>query len=205
MSPSALKHEESTMDSISKLSDPLSSMSSLSSLVSLLALAYNIRDPSPSKQGRLTTLLKTISPEPRPPKSRTYSNDEMIDSFVNFLSPVLNGMAGMEDFEAAVDGFSQPDNFRDFWTFEGHNLIRDMSEGDSHGHVMKGSDTFLDVFSKDLSCRVAYGRDTGRLILVPGAAELQDEIRLGEDGKLKLVRELEGKWSEVSELHSNDW
>lgn len=199
MSPSSTHDESTLIDAIGALSDPLSSMSSLSSLVSLLKLAYNVRDPPPSKQGRLTTLMRTISPEPRPLKAKTYSKDETIDSFINFLSPVLNGMAGMQDFEAAVDGFSQPDNFRDFWIYEGHNLIKDMSSGDSHGHTTKGSDTFLDVFCRDLSCRVAFGRDTGCLMLVPGHAEVQDEVWPGKDESLRLMRKSAVGWTEVGE------
>ena len=197
MSPSSIHDESVLVDAISLLSDPLSSMSSLSSLVTLLKLAYIARDPPPAEQGRLTTLMRTLSPEPRPRRAKTYSPDDAAESFINFLSPVLNGMAGMQEFEATVDGFAQPDNFRDFWTFHGHNLIRDMSTGDAQFHTKKGANSFLDVFCRDQSCRVALGRNTGCLMLVPGQAELGDEVWLA-DGALRLIRSRDG-WGDVGE------
>lgn len=168
------------MDTIGSISEPLSSMSSITPLVSLLTLAYQAKVPPPSEQERLATLMHTMSAPPPLEDRKGYSHDEFLSSFINFLSPVLNGMAGMRDFEAAVGAFSQPEDFRDFWTLEGRNLIKDSVEGGARGRVAKGSDMpFLDVFVKDKSRRIALSKDGGMLRLVPGDARPGDEVRRG--------------------------
>lgn len=92
----------------------------------------------------------------------------------------------MRDFEAAVDGYSQPDNFCDFWTLEGKNLMTNSVQNESHGCSMDGFEApFLKVFVKDPSCRVAYGRGEAGLVLVPGTAQVGDEI-WSDNGKLRL-------------------
>lgn len=123
------------IDTISGLSDPLSSMSSISSLVPLLTIAYQAQAQaqSPSKQERLLTLLHTMSLAPIPDAPKSYTREELINSFIHLLNPVLSGMAGMDDFEAAVEGFSNPDDFCDFWTLDGRNLMRDFIQNGGRG------------------------------------------------------------------------
>ncbi|KAJ4178896.1 hypothetical protein NW759_017323 [Fusarium solani] len=152
------------IDSIASLSDPLSSMSSIFSLVSLLTMAYQVRTPLPSVQDRLLALLHTMSPALRTEEQTRsdpfsgYSREEILNSFIHFLSPVLNGMAGMLELLSAVDAFSRPEDFRQFWTLERSNLIRDFIESGGPLRRMQGYDVpFLEAFVKDSSCRICVG------------------------------------------------
>ncbi|KAH7272316.1 hypothetical protein FSOLCH5_007226 [Fusarium solani] len=176
------------IDNIATLSDPLSSMSSIFSLVSLLTMAYQVRTPQPSVQQRLLTLLNTMSPalttgtQTTPGSPRGYSREEILNSFVHFLSPVLNGMAGMLELLSAVDAFSRPEDFRQFWSLERSNLIRDFIESGGPLRGMEGYDVpFLEAFVKDSSCRIALGKNQGMLLLVPGDAEVGDDVWWDED------------------------
>ncbi|KAL6356589.1 hypothetical protein LRP88_10192 [Fusarium phalaenopsidis] len=176
------------IDNIATLSDPLSSMSSIFSLVSLLTMAYQVRTPQPSVQQRLLTLLNTMSPalttetQTTPDSPRGYSREEILNSFVHFLSPVLNGMAGMLELLSAVDAFSRPEDFRQFWSLERSNLIRDFIESGGPLRGMEGYDVpFLEAFVKDSSCRIALGKNQGMLLLVPGDAEVGDDVWWDED------------------------
>lgn len=176
------------IDNIASLSDPLSSMSSIFSLVSLLTMAYQVRTPQPSVQQRLLTLLNTMSPaltteiKTTPDSPRGYSREEILNSFVHFLSPVLNGMAGMLELLSAVDAFSRPEDFRQFWSLERSNLIRDFIESGGPLRGMEGYDVpFLEAFVKDSSCRIALGKNQGMLLLVPGDAEVGDDVWWDED------------------------
>ncbi|RSL72851.1 hypothetical protein CEP54_000712 [Fusarium duplospermum] len=176
------------IDNIASLSDPLSSMSSIFSLVSLLTMAYQVRTPQPSVQQRLLTLLNTMSPaltteiKTTPGSPRGYSREEILNSFVHFLSPVLNGMAGMLELLSAVDAFSRPEDFRQFWSLERSNLIRDFIESGGPLRGMEGYDVpFLEAFVKDSSCRIALGKNQGMLLLVPGDAEVGDDVWWDED------------------------
>ena len=194
MSPSAILDEGVLMDTIGSISEPLSSMSTITPLVSLLTLAYQAKVPPPLEQERLVTLMQIMSAPPRPEALKEHSHVEFLGSFMNFLSPVLNGMAGMEDFEAAVGAFSQPEGFRDFWTLDGSNLIRDFIEGDAHERAVKGSGLpFLDVFVKDKSRRVALSQEGGMLLSVPGNAESGDEVWRGNgDAQMIMLRRRRG-------------
>lgn len=89
-----------SVDTIEGLSDPLSSMSSLASLVSLLALAHRARRREGEKQERLVALMHAVSPVP----SASHSRQEYVASFVRLLSPVLNSLAGMQEFAQVVGG-----------------------------------------------------------------------------------------------------
>lgn len=176
-------------------------MSSISPLVSLLTLAYQVQTPSPSVQERLVTLRETISPSSSPSTSKSYSHDELVNSFINFLSPILNGMAGLGDFESAVGAFARPDDFRQFWTLEGRNLIRESIAGPPNGLSRKGCDLpFLDTFVKDVSCRVGIGADTGMLVLVPGCAQVGDQMWWKHEEQCVVVfRDEEGRIDDVGE------
>ncbi|RSL45951.1 hypothetical protein CEP53_010539 [Fusarium sp. AF-6] len=188
------------IDNIASLSDPLSSMSSIFSLVSLLTMAYQVRTPQPSVQQRLLTLLNTMSPaltteiKTTPDSPRGYSREEILNSFVHFLSPVLNGMAGMLELLSAVDAFSRPEDFRQFWSLERSNLIRDFIESGGPLRGMEGYDVpFLEAFVKDSSCRIALGKNQGMLLLVPGDAEVGDDVWWDEDEqRLTVSRKGEG-------------
>lgn len=179
------------IDNIASLSDPLSSMSSIFSLVSLLTMAYQVRSPQPSVQERLLTLLNTMSPalttggaytRTTPGSPRGYSREEILNSFIHFLSPVLNGMAGMLELLSAVDAFSRPEDFRQFWSLEQSNLIRDFIESGGPLRGMEGYDVpFLEAFVKDSSCRIALGKNQGMLLLVPGDAQVGDNVWWDED------------------------
>ncbi|KAF4982699.1 hypothetical protein FZEAL_1726 [Fusarium zealandicum] len=177
------------IDNIAILSEPLSSMSSIFSLVSLLTMAYQVRTPLPSVQDRLLTLLHTMSPALRTDEARAtsaapngYSREEILNSFIHFLSPVLNGMAGMLELLSAVDGFSRPEDFRQFWSLERSNLIRDFIESGGPLRGMQGYDVpFLEAFVKDSSCRIGLGKNNGMLLLVPGDAEVGDDVWWDED------------------------
>ncbi|CEI39053.1 hypothetical protein FVEN_g10656 [Fusarium venenatum] len=177
------------IDSIANLSDPLSSMSSTFSLVSLLTMAYHVRTPQPASQERLLTLLNTMSPALRTHADPRYSREEVLNSFVHFLSPVLNGMAGMLELLANVDAFSRPEDFRQFWSLEQSNLIRDFVESGGPLRGMQGYDVpFLETFVKDSSCRIALGSNQGMLLLVPADAEVGDDVWWDEDEQRLTVR-----------------
>lgn len=202
-----LPKEAIHVDSIENISDPLSSMSSVFSLIYLLTLAYQVRTPVPAAQERLLTLLNTMSPVLRPgnddknasdsssissssTSSSGYSRGEILNSFVHFLSPVLNGMAGMLELLSAVDAFSRPQDFRDFWSLEQSNLIRDFIESGGPLRGMEGYDVpFLESFVQDPSCRIALGKDKGMLLLVPGDAEVGDDVWWDQrDERLSVTR-----------------
>ncbi|KAH6899803.1 hypothetical protein B0T10DRAFT_468821 [Thelonectria olida] len=217
------------IDSISSLSDPLSSMSSMFSLVYLLTLAYQVRTPLPSNQERLLTLMHTMTMSPPASKrheqqpvpsnshaDRTYARGEILNSFIHFLSPVLNGMAGMLELLQAVDAFSKPEDFREFWSLEGSNLIREFIEsGGPLRRCMEGYDVpFLDAFVQDPTCRIALGKNKG-LLLVPGDAKVGDSVwwdeedecftvsRQGEDAMNTGEARLEdGSWRAALEVQS---
>ncbi|KAM0346896.1 hypothetical protein ACHAPU_005236 [Fusarium lateritium] len=168
------------VDSIATISDPLSSMSSIFPLISLLTMTYHVRTPPHSNQERLLTLLNTMAPgllaEADSPFSQ-YSREEVLNSFVHFLSPVLNGMAGMLELLTNVDAFSRPEDFRQFWSLERSNLIRDFVESGGPLRGMQGYDVpFLKTFVTDSSCRIALGSNKGMLLLVPGDAEVGDDV-----------------------------
>ena len=200
------------IDSIASLSDPLSSMSSIFSLVSLLTMAYQVRTPLPSVQDRLLTLLHTMSPALRTEEQTRsdafsgYSREEILNSFIHFLSPVLNGMAGMLELLSAVDAFARPEDFRQFWTLERSNLIRDFIESGGPLRGMQGYDVpFLEAFVKDSSCRICLGKNQGMLLLVPGDAEVGDYVWWDEDEqRLTVSRKGEDDLNNNAEAYLDD-
>ncbi|KAH7155186.1 hypothetical protein B0J13DRAFT_544962 [Dactylonectria estremocensis] len=180
------------IDGIASLSEPLSSMSSIFPLVSLLTLAYKVRSPLPSAQDRLLTLMHTMSPASNPLLQQTapkgYSREEVLNSFIHFLSPVLNGMAGMLELLSAVDAFSRPEDFRQFWNLERSNLIREFIENSGPRRGMKGYDvSFLETFVQDPTCRIALGKNNGVLMLVPGDAQVDDDVWWDDDKQCLAV------------------
>lgn len=176
-------------DHIEAVSEPLSCMDSISPLVSLLALCYKCRVPAEKltthidththdhdhhAPDRLSTLMNTMA---QSPECSTHRHEEMHNSFIRLLSPILSGFAGQSDFAEAVGAFSAPDEFRDFWTFQGRNLIRDFVQGEGGGRGTRGSELpFVPVFVSRPSYRIALTRDHRGLLLVPGKAQAGDAI-----------------------------
>ncbi|PHH87085.1 hypothetical protein CDD83_9335 [Cordyceps sp. RAO-2017] len=186
MSPSATADDGAGIDTIGSLSDPLSCMSSIASLVSLLALAYRVEDPPPAQQARLTTLRRTVL-GPSDAKRRR-DGDALAASFLRFLSPVLSGRAGMDDFQTAVGALADPANFRDFWTLDGRNLIRDVVEGHVPPPPSAAPSSFQELLAGGPARRVALGLDSRAIYLVPAEAEPGDELWLDGDGARMIVR-----------------
>lgn len=190
MSPSALdtNNGETRQETITELSAPLNEMSSIDPLITLLAMTYRTQTPSPAKQDRLLTLMHTISttsPVGAQPK-KIYSHEEQRNSFIRFLSPVLNGMAGLQDFGAAVqeEAVQDPEGFRTFWQLEERNLLSDMVEGGQMGGASPGADVvFLEEFVGRPEGKVALGSE-GTLFRVGPTAELGQTV--------KLVKESDG-------------
>ena len=167
-------------ESICEVSDALGNMESLSPLVKLLTIAYQCRSPAYSEQERLLTLLKTMATDPSASSTSSYTHRQYINSYKHFLSPVLNGMAGLQEFEASVGALDHPGDFRDFWMLEGDNLIQQFVEGNGSESVtiIEGSDLpFLDTFVTDKTSLLALSRETGCLKLVSGEAQVGDVIK----------------------------
>lgn len=86
-------------------------------------------------------------------------------------------MAGLKEFEEAVDAFSDPKGFRDFWTFQGRNLIQEIVGNASPERDSSGSELrFLEVFVTDKSCRIELGSGREILTLVSGEANMGTEL-----------------------------
>ncbi|KFA75849.1 hypothetical protein S40288_01933 [Stachybotrys chartarum IBT 40288] len=204
MSPSALTEDKPVfLDTISEVTDGLDTMTTVSELVSLLTLAYKTRIPPAAKRARLATLMHTMASTSHNQSVKASSHDELLSSFVCFLTPVLSGMAGLEEFQTAVEAFAKPDDFRDFWTIEGHNLIKEIIGGDGYQNAIKSSDTpFLGAFVKDSSCKIGLGRNTGCLFLLPGNSALEDEawIRDG-DGQPSVLRRMGNEWNNIGKAY----
>ncbi|KAK0384453.1 hypothetical protein NLU13_8539 [Sarocladium strictum] len=188
MSPSA-KQPEICLDTISQLSAPLHETSSLTPLVHLLTLAYQVKIPPRSKQERLRTLLNTLSP-PELSSSKHTDPQVRLGSYIRFLSPVLNGFAGMAEFEAAVGAFSKPGEFREFWELEGKNLITEFVSDGSSERMIVGSDvSFLEEFVRDATCRIGLTEKQRMLVLVPAESEVGDGIwEIPGEGDLVVKR-----------------
>ncbi|KAF4585936.1 hypothetical protein GQ602_005241 [Ophiocordyceps camponoti-floridani] len=172
MPPSTTLLHGVSIDAIDRLSDPLAAMSSIDPLVSLLALAYEQR-VGPGRD-RLATLMHTMSASSPPPPQRC--SPELVRAFVDFLNPILGGLAGLSDFSDAVNANSHPEGFRDFWTLDGQNLMHDMVTGDGQEVPPVASASFIDAFVEDTGCRVALGLESCVLSLVPAQAEPGDEL-----------------------------
>ncbi|KPM37582.1 hypothetical protein AK830_g9001 [Neonectria ditissima] len=211
--PPAQPKRAAFIDSIVGLSDPLSSMSSIFSLISLLTLAYQVRTPLPSTQERLVTLMHTMSPASRPldqqtapASSKRYSREEVLNSFIHFLSPVLNGMAGMLELLSATNAFSRPEDFRQFWDLEGCNLIREFIESGSPPRRLEGYDVpFLDALVQDPTFRIALGKNNGVLLLVPGDAQVGDDVWWDDEAqRLAVSRHSEDKMTSSAESYLDE-
>lgn len=215
MTPSATSSTDESVqfDTIESLSEPLSSTDSLSPLVSLLAISYQCKPTlagtnkaAPHGPERLSALMHAMSPA-----CKTHQHEEMHNSFIRFLTPVLSGMAGLSEFEEAVGAFSDGDDFREFWTFQGRNLIRDvLGTGSDRAGDRKGSELpFVDIFVKDPTCRIALGKNERSLMLVPSKTTVDDEIwQTGSPGgraRFKVVRNNEtGHEVDVGEALTGD-
>ncbi|RDA90163.1 hypothetical protein CP533_0524 [Ophiocordyceps camponoti-saundersi (nom. inval.)] len=174
MPPSAEPLQGTSIDTIGRLSDPLADTSSIDPLVSLLALAYH-QEVGP-EGSRLATLMHTMTAPSPSSSSAAPRSQDLVKAFIEFLSPILGGLAGLSDFSDAVDAVSHPDDFRDFWTLNGQNLIRDVVAGDGQGEPPVPAVPFLDTFVEDPSRRVALGLESGVLSLVPAEAKTDDEL-----------------------------
>ncbi|KAL0939510.1 uncharacterized protein CTRU02_206120 [Colletotrichum truncatum] len=170
------------VDTIVDISEELSYMKELLPLVKLLALVYKIRAPSPSEEYHMNTLMRTITADSLN-KTTTdkypegFTRDEIIQSFSRFLSPVLNGLSGLGDFEKAIGAGEDPAGFRQFWALDDRNLLTDAVS--SSGPMAAFTETeipFLDIFVKDKTRRLALTQDHGALVLVPHDAKPGDEV-----------------------------
>ncbi|RDA85208.1 hypothetical protein CP532_3294 [Ophiocordyceps camponoti-leonardi (nom. inval.)] len=196
--PSSAKPSQGvSIDAIDRLSDPLADTSSIDPLVSLLVLAYH-QHVGP-EEDRLATLMHTMtgsSSSPPPPHSQ-----KLVMTFIDFLSPILGGLAGLSDFSDAVDVVSHPDGFRDFWTLNGQNLIHDVVASDGQGEPPIAAVSFLDAFVEDTSRRVALGLESGALSLVPAEAKPGDELWQERASSPILVRRCSanGDWTVIGQ------
>jgi len=185
MSPSAITQTTSQVgeETVVELSPSLNELSSLDPLISLLAITYRTKTPSPLKQDRLLTLMHTLA---EPSCCKLYAHEEIRNSFIRFLSPVLNGMAGLQDFEKAVSAEMRedPEGFRSFWQLEERNLFQEMVQNGFMGGASPGADVvFLDTFvSEDAksTSRIALSRD-GTLLKVDGSCNVGDKVMVCKD------------------------
>ncbi|WYZ34289.1 hypothetical protein EsH8_I_000565 [Colletotrichum jinshuiense] len=170
------------VDTVVDVSEELSHMKQLLPLVKLLALVYKMRSPSPDEEYHMNTLMRTLSGD-NLSKTTTdshpqgFTREEIIRSFSRFLSPVLNGLTGLGDFEKAVGAGEDPEAFRQFWALDDRNLLTDAISGS--GPLAATTDTeipFLEVFIKHNSRRLALTQDHGALVLVPSQTRAGDEI-----------------------------
>lgn len=201
MSPSA-QPQDIAIDTISHLSDPLSETTSLSPLVSLLHLAYQVKSPPRSDQERLISLLKVIAPFASSEPSDTKEHQILIGSYIHYLSPVLNGYAGMEEFEAAVGAFSAPGEFREFWELEGSNLITEFVSDGSQRMVVGSDVPFLKKYVEDTTCRIGLTKERGLLILVPDQSRVGDQLWSigGQADQTKIRRLGDDAWEEIGDV-----
>lgn len=184
MSPSAINTKD-VYETINELTAPLNDMSSIDPLITLLALTYKTQTPSPSKQDRLLTLMHTISSSSTPDK--IYSHVEQRNSFIRLISPALNGMAGLQDFEKAVraEATADPEGFRTFWQLEERNLLKETVQNGLMGGSSPGAEVvFLDTFvgKEGRRCKVGLG-DERTLMLVDEETEVGDVVRLVRNEK----------------------
>jgi hypothetical protein len=168
------------IDTIEAVSEPLSKMTSISALVQLLVMTYQVRVPAFSSRDRLYTLMHTMAAvTPLPLAARACTLEDFRNSFIRLLSPVLNGLAGLYEFADAVDQFASPEDFRDFWTLQGRDLLREFVMDGCNGGAIEGMDVpFLDTFIQNQDYRVALGRRKGILALVPENTKAGDRLVL---------------------------
>lgn len=181
------------VDTVADISPPLSQTTELPALVKLLTLAYRARSPAPSKEAPLNALMRTLSSD-RLGKVTTasfprgFTRDEVLYSFCRFLSPVLNGLTGLVEFEESVAAGEDPEAFRSFWTLDGRNLLAEATtelsmspessisaDAAAMGPDVKFLDTFVEGGDKE-SKRVALTKERGLLALVPASVGVGDEV-----------------------------
>ncbi|KAF9873554.1 hypothetical protein CkaCkLH20_09013 [Colletotrichum karsti] len=183
------------VDTIEDVSEELSYMKQLLPLVKLLTLVYRVHSPNPAEEYHMNTLMRTLSAD-TPSKTTTerypegFTRDEIIQSFSRFLSPVLNGLSGLGDFEKAIDAGEDPAGFRQFWALDDRNLLTDAVSGSGPlAAITKTEIPFLDVFVKDKTRRLALTHDHEALVLVPRGAKAGDEIwMMSREESLVVVR-----------------
>ncbi|KAM0322448.1 hypothetical protein ACHAQA_009515 [Verticillium albo-atrum] len=169
------------VDTIDDVSDDLVNTTDVLPLIKLLTLAYKVRCPDPCQEDRLNTLMRTLSAD-RLGKVRTdafpcgFTRDEVTYAFCRFLSPILNGLTGLVEFERAVGADVDPASFRHFWTLDDRNLLADAVSGTSPA-AGAAAPPFLDTFVEAKSLhRIALTRDRGMLALVPSSVRAGDEV-----------------------------
>ncbi|CRK41044.1 hypothetical protein HYQ45_007544 [Verticillium longisporum] len=173
------------IDTIASVSEPVSSSTDIHHLITLLTLAYNVRTPSATQQDRLATLMRTLSSDRlshvrTPAYPHGFSREEVTHTFGRLLSPVLNGLTGLVEFEHAVNAEDDAVSFRQFWTLDDRNLLADAVAGTSPPVAASATAVppeFLETFVGDKTAhRIALTRDRGMLALVPGCVGAEDEI-----------------------------
>lgn len=171
------------VDTVARVSDIISSTQELDPLVDLLTMAYLVCSPSPRAEDPLNTLMRTLSADKLGRVTtekfpRGFTRDEVVQSFCRFLSPVLNGLTGLVDFEQAVDASKDPDAFRRFWTLDTHNLLADATSGTSpSASIVETEVSFVDTFVEGAQGkRVALLKERGLLALVPAEVRPGDEV-----------------------------
>ncbi|KAI8248589.1 hypothetical protein K4K53_000680 [Colletotrichum sp. SAR 10_77] len=183
------------VDTIVDVSEQLFYMKQLLPLVKLLALVYKVRAPSLSEEDRMNTLMRTLSGDTlnktttdRYPQG--FTRDEIIQSFGRLLSPVLNGLSGLDDFEKAISAGEDPAGFRQFWALDDRNLLTDAVCGSGPMASVTETDIpFLDIFVKDKTRRLALTQDHATLVLVPHDTRPGDEIwAMSRTEKLVVIR-----------------
>lgn len=171
------------VDTVARVSDIVVNMKELAPLVDLLTMTFLAQCPSPIPEDPLNTLMRTLSAD-RLGKVTTdkfprgFTRDEVVESFCRFLSPVLNGLSGLVDFEQAVDASKDPDAFRRFWTLDTRNLLADATAGTSPAATAAHTNVpFLETFVEAADGkRVALTKERGLLALVPSDVREGDEI-----------------------------
>jgi hypothetical protein len=180
-SPDAPTLRGAYVDTVVRVSDIISSTSDISSLVTLLSIAYQVQSPGPSADDPLNTLMRTLSADrladvTTPDFPRGFSRAEVVDSFTRFLSPVLNGLTGLVDFEQAVDATRDPFAFRRFWTLNSRNLLAEATAGNAPAATTVPV-SFVDTFVHHPDAKkLALTRERGLLALVPYDVEPGDEV-----------------------------
>ncbi|KAK0375800.1 hypothetical protein CLIM01_06844 [Colletotrichum limetticola] len=195
------------VDTVVEISEELFHMKELLPLVKLLTLVYKMRSPNADEEHHMNTLLRTLSGDnlnkittDRHPEG--FTRDEIVKSFSRFLSPVLNGLTGLGDFEQAVGAGEDPDSFRQFWALDDRNLLSDAASG--RGPLAASTEPiipFLETFVKDRSRRIALTQDHGALVLVPNQTRPGDEIwMMSRASSLVVVRRLDQPEDSTTDL-----
>jgi hypothetical protein len=188
-----LKTAGTHIDTISEVSAELSSMDEVSQLVKLLAMVFKLRYPSPSNQCHLGSLVKTLTADCLESVSAAehrdgFTDEEAVQYFQRFLSPVLDGLAGLGELEEAVGASIDPLGFRQFWALDGRNMLSESVTGELLRPIgLDPETTFINTFIQGNGRRLALTRDRGALALVPGSAKPGDELWILANGNLPFV------------------